>query len=101
MKQRTLGGDLQKFLMCSYAYYLRYTSLIEDTEYDKIARRLHDHWDEFEHQHKHLVDRDDLKAGTLYKMRYDDYPEMVKQAAEIWMREKFQEDHVRNAKPTA
>ena len=80
--------------MCSYAYYTRYTSLIEDTEYDQIAKRLYDEWDDFEHQHKYLVDKGDLKAGTLYKLKQDDYPMMIRQASEMWMREKFQREKV-------
>lgn len=99
MKKRTLGQNLQLFLMCSYAYYIRYDSLIEDSEYDSITRHLHDHWDEFDHQHKHLVDKGDLKAGTLYKMSAEDYPMMVRQATEIWMREKFQREEVDGNKP--
>lgn len=83
----TLKQDLQKFLMASYLYYTRFQSPIPDAEYDAICKRLLAQWDDFEHQHKYLVTPDDLRAGTLYTLSEDDYPMMVRQAAEMWLRE--------------
>lgn len=82
---------LQKFLMCSYLYYIRFISVIDDHEFDSLTQKLLKAFDEVEHQHKYLVTEEDLKAGTLYGLRQEDYPMMVKQAAEIWARDHFTE----------
>lgn len=81
---------LQAFLMCSYLYYIRYQSVVPDSEFDGLSKLLREHWAGFEHQHKHLVTLEDLAAGSLYKLREDDYPMMVKQGAEMWLRESEQ-----------
>jgi len=78
---------LQKYLMASYLYYIRYQSVMPDSEYDEMAKVLLEQWDMFEHQHKHLVTPEDLKAGTLFRLRDEDYPLIVKCAADMWLRE--------------
>lgn len=88
----SLGQCLQIFLMSSYQYYHRYASLIEDSEFDAITRRLLESWESFDHQHKHLVSLDDLRAGTLYALPAKDYPTMVVHASEDWSREKFAQE---------
>lgn len=85
MKEKELRQMLQKYLMASYCYYIRYHSVMPDAEYDQMAMILLKHWDEFDHQHKYLVTKEDLKAGTLYSVT--DYPKMVVGGAEIWLRE--------------
>lgn len=79
---------LQKYLMASYAYYIRYVSVMPDAEYDQLAKTLRVAWPYFEHQHKHLVTLEDLNAGTLFGLNEDDYPMIVKQAAEMWITER-------------
>ena len=78
---------LQKYLMASYLYYIRYQSVMPDSEYDELAKYLLEHWDTFEHLHKHLVTPEDLKAGTLFRLRDEDYPLIVKGAADMWVRD--------------
>jgi len=77
---------LQKYLMASYAYYIRYASVMPDAEYDMLAKVLRTAWPYFDHQHKHLVTLEDLNAGTLFRLKEEDYPMIVKQAAEMWIR---------------
>jgi NAD-dependent DNA ligase len=77
---------LQKYLMLSYCYYIRNVSLVSDEEYDVLAKQLLLNWDSFEHQHKYLVSKEDLEAGTLYHLSALSYPLMVIHAAEIWMK---------------
>jgi len=84
---------LQLALMCSYAYYQCFHSLIPDEQFDLIMERLLDNWDNFEHQHKYLLTKEDLKAGTGFKIKREDYPTMVIQAAEIWIKEKSMQDN--------
>lgn len=87
--------DLQKYLMCSYQYYHRYTSLVSDSEYDMLAKSLLENWYDWqEHQHAYIVTKDDLQAGTLFTVRTEDYPMMIVQASEMWAREKFYQDEV-------
>lgn len=81
--------------MCSYQYYHRFTSLIEDAEYDYLAKYLLEHFDKWQdHQHNYLITKDDLKAGTMYALKRGDYPEMIIQASEMWSREKIYEEVV-------
>ena len=93
MTQKQLRQMLQKYLMASYCYYLRYQSVMPDSEYDAMAKTLLKHWDEFQHQHKHLVDKEDLAAGTLFKMKFEDYPLMVIAAAEMWLEQSHSMDN--------
>ena len=69
------------YLILSYAYYIEDESLVTDTEYDNICRRLLDKFDEMEHRHKHLISKDDLAAGTGYTLTKKDYPQIVIGAA--------------------
>lgn len=78
---------LQAFLMCSYLYYIRYQSVVGDEDYDGLSKLLRECWGGLEHPHKALVTLEDLAAGSLYKLREEDYPMIVKQAAEIWLRD--------------
>lgn len=79
--------DLQQYLCSSFLYYCRMESVISDTEYDMLAKRLLESYDEWQtHMHAHLVTKEDLEAGTLYKLKAADYPPMVRLAAEMWMR---------------
>lgn len=71
--------------MLSYAYYIANESLIPDTEYDALAKRLLGEWDTFTHPHKHLVTKGDLEAGTLFRLGANHYPLMVRCAAERWI----------------
>jgi len=84
--ERVLKKSLQKYLMASYLYYIRYQSVMPDAEYDQLAKDLLEGWNNFKHQHKHLVSKEDLKAGTLFALKDDDYPLMVKAAADLWLR---------------
>lgn len=78
---------LQAYLCCSYMYYIQFESLVEDHEYDALSKKLLDNYEDWQdHQHAYLVSKEDLQAGTLFTKKDDDYPEVVKQAATIWMR---------------
>ena len=85
---------LQRCLMASYAYYYRFCSVIEDEEFDAMMASLVKHWDDFEHPHKSLLEIEDLKAGTAFTIKFEDYPQVIKQAAEMWIREKSLEDNL-------
>lgn len=66
------------FLSLSWLYYEKDESLVPDALYDEMGERLLAEWDKIEHWHKHLIDREALKAGTGFYLKY---PERVERAA--------------------
>jgi hypothetical protein len=76
-----MGNKLHHYLMSSYLYYICNQSYLIDNEYDQLAKDLLMGWDAFEHPHKYLVTKEDLEAGTLYRLNESDYPNIVKSAA--------------------
>ena len=52
------------YLMFSYLYYEKNISLIDDSEFDKLCKTLHDKFDEVQHIYKDLVSTSDLTSGT-------------------------------------
>ena len=66
--------------MYSYLYYEEDSPIISDGEYDSICKRLHSEWDNVEHFHKHLIDKETLLAGTGYTLKY---PNRVIDAAKL------------------
>ena len=66
--------------MYSYLYYEEDSPIISDGEYDSICKRLHNEWDNVEHFHKHLIDKETLLAGTGYTLKY---PNRVIDAAKL------------------
>lgn len=92
-----MRGDLIRFyerypskivpilLISSYLYYIYGDSTpLSDAEYDKLCRILYDKWDEVTHPHLKLIDKEDLEAGSLYRLR--DYPQMTICASRDWQR---------------
>lgn len=69
-------------LASSYCYYVRYTSILSDTVYDKMCKFVLDNYGSLEHPHKHLLTKDMLRAGTAHNLRLDDYPMIVRVTAE-------------------
>lgn len=66
------------YLMYSYLYYQHNVSLVEDHEYDRVCKKILDEWDNIEHRHKSLINKDSLSAGTGYDL---EYPLIVQHAA--------------------
>ena len=64
------------YLMAAYAYYVEDDPIMEDRDFDLLARKLLKDWDEVEHMHKHYLSKDMLKAGTYI----GDYPSRVEGA---------------------
>ena len=69
------------YLVHSFLYYQCDTSLISDDEYDMLCKRLFKEWSKIKHKHKKLLDKDSLKAGSGFHLRYKDYPMVVKVTA--------------------
>lgn len=86
MNNTKQGAWLQMYLMASYLYYHMNRSPITDEQYDWLCKQLLRDWDTFEHQHKYLVTKADLEAGTGYAIR--EYPLMVRAAAMKFLEKK-------------
>lgn len=64
------------YLMAAYAYYVEDDPILEDSVFDKLAKRMLSLWDEIEHPHKKHLNKDMLEAGTFI----GEYPSRVKGA---------------------
>lgn len=75
------------YLTTSYCYYRLDYSVISDELYDEICKTLDEKWDEIEHEHKYLIDREQLRAGTGYALPFDQFPNRIIGAAQSLLRE--------------
>lgn len=78
---------LSWFILASFCYYCRDVSLLSDSTYDRMAKYLLENWDKVEHVNKDLVDKENLKAGSLYNVGETGYPTRVKVIAEGMIRD--------------
>jgi hypothetical protein len=69
------------YLIAAYAYYILDESLIQDNEFDTMAKELLASYDEIEHRHKYLISKEELTAGTLLLAK-EKYPLIVASVAE-------------------
>lgn len=74
------------WLLCSYCYYLRHESLVSDELFDRLSKEMLVSFDDLEHQHKHLITKDMLGAGTGYNLGYTDYPLIVRVTSEYFIK---------------
>lgn len=86
MDIRALTGQqlVSYYLMASYLYYNHDLIVISDHEFDEIVRRLLKEFASIEHPHKHLITKDDLDAGTGYRLTDAVAPLRLKLAAWHW-----------------
>lgn len=64
------------YLMMCYAYYIQDDPIVSDGFYDKIAKKLLKEYDQINHHHKYLIDKDDLVAGSFL----GEYPSIIEGA---------------------
>lgn len=64
------------YLMAAYAYYIEDDPILEDRDFDLLAKKILKDWDEIEHIHKDYLSKDMLKAGTYM----GDYPSRIEGA---------------------
>ena len=57
------GLLIPRYLVNSFVYYQLGESVIPDSDYDLLARRIYNEWDDLTHIHKHLLDREGLRSG--------------------------------------
>lgn len=73
------------YMMCSYLYYIHDLSPVPDEVYDEICKQLILKYQDIDHQHGHLINKDALHAGTAYHLREVNYPLIVQVSALAWM----------------
>ena len=63
-------------LLGSYIYYHKphQSYLFTDTTFDAMCKFMLKHYDDIEHRLKHLITKEDLQAGTLFKLQDWQYP---------------------------
>lgn len=66
------------YIMAAYAYYVDDDPIMQDNMFDRLAKRILEHWDEIDHYHKDLLTKDMLTAGTFL----GEYPSRVKGAVD-------------------
>jgi len=64
------------YLMAAYAYYIEDDPILEDRDFDLLAKKILKDWDEIEHIHKDYLSKDMLEAGTYM----GDYPSRIEGA---------------------
>ena len=72
------------YLMSSYLYYEHDKNVLDDTQFDYLCKKLYDNWDSVEHMHKHVIDKDNLKAGSGYGITYTN---MIMSSAMSWYKQ--------------
>ena len=58
------------YLMSSYLYYECDKNVLTDSQFDYLCKKILDNWDNIDHMHKHLLDKETLKAGSGYGIKY-------------------------------
>lgn len=68
MNVQTLDPQLliPRYLVHSFVYYQSGNELIPNSDYDALAKRIFNEWDNLTHVHKHLIDRNLLTSGGHY-----------------------------------
>jgi NAD-dependent DNA ligase len=68
--------------MSSYLYYKKDKSVLSDTDYDVMCKRIISEWNTIKHPHKKFVKKEALVAGTGYHIKK--YPTITMSAGELW-----------------
>jgi hypothetical protein len=69
------------WLMAAFMYEVENDPFLSDGCFDWLSAELFSKWDEVEHRHKTLIDRDGLRAGTGLAADLQNLPTLIKDAA--------------------
>lgn len=83
------SSTISWFLICSYAYYIRFESLMSDEAFDKMCKFILGKYGNLEHTNKDLVTKEMLTPGSGYNLKDEDYPLRVKIVSEQLIREYY------------
>lgn len=72
------------YLMSCYLYYKKNEQVLTDKEFDDLCRELYEKWEQLDHPHKKLINKELLLANTGYSIIF---PNIVKQSAFDWLEE--------------
>lgn len=78
-------SDCWAYLAASFLYYHHNESLFSDDVYDFQCRVLRDHYDKLPVEFQSRVSKDDLEAGTGFKLQPEDFTEEEKREAWRWL----------------
>jgi hypothetical protein len=71
-------AEYQRWLEDSYQYYILSVETSRcDYDYDLAASHLLKNWDEVTHPAKSLITEDDLRCGSAFTIKKEDYPEDI------------------------
>jgi hypothetical protein len=68
-----------------------------DQAFDKLCVWMLENYDSLEHEHKSLVTKDMLSAGSGYNISYDSYPLRVQHSASYFIEELYKSKGEQNA----
>jgi hypothetical protein len=72
----SINMNVPWYIMAAYAYYVDDDPILEDSTFDRLAKKILKEWDEITHRHKEYLNKDMLEAGTYM----GDYPPQIKGA---------------------
>ncbi len=81
IKDLPVDSLVKYYLMSSYLYYELDVNVLNDSEFDELCKKLLKNFNDIKHMHKHLLDKESLKASTGYTIKY---PTIVKHLAIKW-----------------
>ena len=61
-------------ILASYCYYQRDENILSDEAFDKMCKYVLGNWTVIDHKFKYLMSEEDMKAGSLNTLKYEDYP---------------------------
>ena len=53
------------FLMAAYSYYIEDDPILSDAQFDRLVKRMIEHWDKIEHHHKECISFEYLRSRGL------------------------------------
>jgi hypothetical protein len=84
LEEISINQMVSVYLMSSYLYYVLDDPLMFDSEYDFVCKKLLASYDQITHIHKHLIDKDLLRAGSGFDIKYTN---MIISASKLWIKE--------------
>ena len=86
------GNPVENYLLHSYIYYELFDSKITDAEFDALCAWMLENYDTLEHEHKDLVTKDALKAGTGHHL-VRKFPEDIQEMGQKMIHGYVQQKH--------
>jgi len=83
--KKSQASAVYYLFLASYGYYLKNESFLSDEVFDKMAKVILDKG--IKHSLlSHLITDDDLRAGSLFRLKASDYPDFIFEEAERLIR---------------